>query len=156
MSAEHALWKGEAKKPELTATPQLEAAIRAVASVSKQKKGTVLFRRGDPASGIFLILNGEVTLRLEGQKSIYPARTLGRGAILGLPGTLSGGRYSLAAEVSEDAELAFVSRPDFVALLATDGHLCLEAMNLLGREIASIRSALVWHRSKKSGGSKAQ
>jgi len=136
---------------EFTASPQLEAAIKAAASVSEKKKGTVLFRRGEPAIGIFLILTGRVTLRLEGQKSLYSARDLGRGAIVGLPGTLSGGFYSLTAEVSEDAELAFVSRPDFVVLLAADSSLCLEAMNLLGKEIASIRSALVDHRSKKSG-----
>jgi hypothetical protein len=38
------------------------------------------------------------------------------------------------AEVSEDAKLEFVSREDFLALMIKDTKLCLEAMNLLGKE----------------------
>lgn len=92
---------------------------------------------------MFLIRKGKVNLHLDGKERFYPPRTLGRGAIIGLPATLSGGPYSLAAEVSEDAVLAFVPREDFLALMTKDTKLCLEAMNLLGKEIASIRSALV-------------
>jgi len=68
---------------------------------------------------------------------------------IGLPATLSGEAYSLAAEVSEDAELGFVSREDFLGLMVKDTKLCLEAMNLLGKEIASIRSALLSRKTKK-------
>jgi CRP-like cAMP-binding protein len=99
---------------------------------------------------VFLIRKGKVNLRLDGNTRLYLSRTLGHGAILGLPATLSGGTYSLAAEVSEDAELAFVSREEFVALLAKDSNLCLVTMHLLGQEIASIRSALVSRKAKKT------
>jgi CRP-like cAMP-binding protein len=109
-----------------------------------------LFRRGDPGTGVFLIRKGKVNLRLDGQTGLYPSRTLGHGAIVGLPATLSGGAYSLAAEVSEDAELGFVSREDFLALMVKDTKLCLKAMNLLGKEIAGIRSALVSRKTKKA------
>jgi len=136
---------------DLTAPPELQSAIKALASLSRKAKGSILFRRGDPGIGVFLILEGEVSLTLEGRASVYPQRKLGKGAIVGLPATLSNGAYSLGAEVSEDAELAFLSRQDFVEMLAKDPNLCLEAMNLLGHEIASIRSALVSHRENKSG-----
>jgi CRP-like cAMP-binding protein len=99
---------------------------------------------------VFLIRKGKVNLHLDGKTRLYPSRTLGQGAILGLPATLSGGAYSLAAEISEDAELAFVSREDFLALLAKDSNLCLEALHLLGKEITSIRSALVSRKTKKT------
>ena len=141
---------------ELTAPPELQSAIKASASVSQKKKGTILFRRGDPVIGVFLVLHGNVNLRLGEQGSAYPERKVGCGAIVGLPATLSGGVYSLGAEVSEDAELAFVSRQDFLEILAKDTNLCLEAMNVLGNEIASMRSALVCQRAKKSGSVRLQ
>jgi CRP-like cAMP-binding protein len=134
-----------------TAPPELQAAVKAHASVSDKKKGTILFHRGDPGLGIFLILRGEVSVTLDGKDSLYPQRKLGSGAIVGLPATLSGGAYSLGAEVSKDAQLAFVSRQDFLEILAKDTNLCVEAMHLLGNEITSIRAALVSQRGKKSG-----
>ena len=127
----------------------LLAEINRVASVLHKKKGTILFRRGDAGNGVFLIRNGKVNLHLDGKTRLYPSRILGRGAIIGLPATLSGKAYSIAAEVSEDAELGFVSREDFLALMVKDTKLCLEAMNLLGKEIAAIRSAFVSYKTTK-------
>lgn len=134
---------------DLIAPPELRSELNRIASVLYKKRGTTLFRRGDPGSGVFLIRTGKVNLRLDGKTRLYPPRTLGEGAILGLPATLSGGAYSLAAEVSEDAALGFVSREDFLALLARESNLCLATMRLLGKEIASIRSTLVSHKRKK-------
>jgi CRP-like cAMP-binding protein len=128
---------------------QLRSELQGLASVSYKQKGTILFHRGDPAVGVFLIRKGKVSLQLDGKTPLYPSRTLGRGAIIGLPATLSGEAYSLAAEVTEDAQLGFVSREDFLALMASDTSLCLEAMNLLGKEIANIRSAIVSRKTRK-------
>jgi CRP-like cAMP-binding protein len=132
----------------LLATPELQSQINRVASVLCKERGTILFRRGDPGRGVFLIREGKVSLHLDGKTQLYPADTLGHGAIIGLPATFSGEKYSLTAKVSEDAELAFVSREDFLALMAEDTKLCLEAMHMLGAEIASIRAALVSRRTK--------
>jgi CRP-like cAMP-binding protein len=134
----------------LLARRELRFELNRVAAASHKKKGTVLFRRGDPANGVFLIRKGKVNLHLDGKTRLYPPRILGRGAIIGLPATLCGETYSLTAEVSEDAVLAFVPRENFLALMAKDTKLCLEAMNLLGKEIASIRSALVSRKIKKA------
>ncbi len=134
----------------LLVPPLLQSELNRVASVSREKKGTILFRRGEAGKGVFLVLRGKVDLQLDGKVSVYPTRTLGRGSILGLPATLSGGAYSLGATLSEDAELGFVSREAFLELLATDSNLCFEAMHILGNEIAAIRSALVSTKAKKS------
>jgi CRP-like cAMP-binding protein len=132
----------------LLVPPLLQSELNRVASVSREKKGTILFRRGEAGKGVFLVLKGKVDLQLDGKVSVYQTRTLGRGSILGLPATLSGGTYSLGAKVSEDAELGFVSREAFLELLARDSNLCFEAMHILGNEIAAIRSALVSTKAK--------
>jgi CRP-like cAMP-binding protein len=129
---------------------QLQTELGHLASVLHKQKGAILFRRGDPGIGVFLIRKGKVSLQLDGDIALYPSRALGPGAIVGLPATISGEAYSLAAEVIEDAELGFVSRDDFLALMKKDTSLCLEAMDLLGKEIASIRSALASHGKKKA------
>jgi CRP/FNR family transcriptional regulator, cyclic AMP receptor protein len=127
----------------LVAPAELRSGLNRIASVVYKKKGATLFRRGEPGSGLFIIRKGTVNLYLEGESQCYPSRALGEGAILGLPATLSGEGYSLTAETIEDAELGFVSRNDFLALMAKNPNLCLMAMHLLSKEIASIRSMLV-------------
>jgi len=128
---------------------QLRTEVEHLASVLHKQKGAILFRRGDPGIGVFLICKGKVSLQLDSNIPLYPSRTLGPGAIVGLPATICGETYSLAAQVTEDAELGFVSRNDFLALMKKDTSLCLEAMDLLGKEIASIRSAVASHGKKR-------
>jgi len=50
-------------------------------------RSTVLFRRGEKASGMFVVLSGEVSLDL-GVDSAF-CRTYGPGALVGLPSTLN-------------------------------------------------------------------
>lgn len=126
----------------LLAPQQLRSQLERVASVVHIKRGSSLFRRGDPGLGVYIVRKGEVTMRLDTKTPLYPARVLGPGSILGLPATLSEGAYSLTAEILEDAEFDFVSRKDFLHLLAEDTNLCFQAMDLLSNEIAAIRSAL--------------
>lgn len=134
---------------DLLAPPELQLEIRRLSSILHRQKGNFLFRRGDPGIGVFLVRTGKISLQLEGGDKLLPSRILGPGSIVGLPATLAGATYSLTAEVSEDAELDFVPRADFLALMATDAHLCLQAMNLLSKEIANLRSATVTHRTRK-------
>jgi CRP-like cAMP-binding protein len=133
----------------LIAPLELQSELNRIGSVLYKKKGTFLFAQGDAGIGVFLIRRGKVTLQLDDNVPLYPSCTLGPGAIIGLPATLSSGTYSLAAEITEDAELDFVSRNDFLVMMKSDTNLCLEVMNLLGKEVASIRSALVSFKKKK-------
>lgn len=135
---------------DLVVSPHLRTELQHLASGVSKRKGSVLFRRGDPVAGVFLIRKGKVRLQLEADSRLYPARTLGPGSIVGLPATLSGAPYSVTAEVREDAELGFVSRQDFLALIASDTALCLQAMNLISQEIAGVRSAIGSRETRKA------
>lgn len=114
---------------------------RAASGVSKNE-GAVLFRSGDPVSGIFIVRKGAVRLSLGVANGLYPPRTLGPGEIAGLPATLTG-HYSLTAEVATPhAELGYVPSQRVSELLEMSPRLCFLAMRLISEEIARVRTAL--------------
>ncbi len=121
---------------------ELKERLLSVSTPVSKPKGTILFRRGDAVTGLFLILTGKVSLGLESESPIFPKRTLPAGCIVGLPGTVSGNPYSLTAEVAQDAELAFVPRDAVLDILHKDSVLCFQVMEMLSGEISQIRSAL--------------
>jgi CRP-like cAMP-binding protein len=114
--------------------------------ISSEAKGTVLFRRGDAARGLYFICRGRVSLSLDEASPAYPPRILGPGAVVGLPSSVAGSSYSLTAEVVENAELAFIPRSDLISCLSTNQHLCFEVMEILSGEISGTRTAI-----KKAG-----
>lgn len=105
-------------------------------------QGCILFRRGDSCDGIFLVISGKVRLSLDSENHAFPTRLLGSGSVLGLPAAVAGTPYSLSAEVTEDALLAFVPQQSLRECLAQNSQLCLEVMDILSREISATRSAI--------------
>ena len=95
---------------------------------------TVLFQRGDKASGMFVVLSGKVSLDLGVDSAI--GRTCGPGALVGLPSTLTRHNYSMTATVTEDAELGFWSPDALDSLLHNRPDLCQPLLALLGERIA--------------------
>ena len=125
----------------LIPSPELKAELEQRATIVFKPKGAILFRRGEDVSGVFLIRSGRVSLALDCEIPLYPARILGPGAIAGLPATVSGNPYSLTAKVVDDAELAFVPRDAVLVCLQNNPPLCFQVMDLLSGEISDIRSA---------------
>jgi len=119
-----------------------EELLRLATGCSVELKGTVLFRCGDPARGLYLICSGRIAVSLEPESFLYPPRIVGPGSVLGLPATVAGSPYSLSAEVIEKAELAFVPRAAMLNCLSTNQSLCFEVMELLSGEISSTRAVL--------------
>jgi CRP-like cAMP-binding protein len=123
-------------------TIELNAELDRIASTVSMPGGTLLFRCGDPVSGVFVIHRGTVTLFVDApSKSPWLAKTLGPGEIAGLPAALTG-MYSLSARVSEDAELGFIPASQVASLLERSPHLCLIAARAMSDEIARMRSGL--------------
>ncbi len=125
----------------LVPSVELKERLLSLATPVSKAKGTILFRRGDEVTGLFLILRGKVSLGLGNDSPLFPTRTLSAGCIAGLPGTVSGNPYSLTAEVAQDADLAFVPREAVLGLLHKDSVLCFQIMEMLSGEISQIRSA---------------
>ena len=116
----------------------LKASVRV-----KRGNNTVLFRRGEPAFGIFLIKSGTVALQLEAEDGrILWDRLATKGSIIGLPGTLAGNRYSLTAVTKEESEFGFMHRDALITLIKDDSAVGLELMRALGEEVLQIRGRL--------------
>ena len=81
--------------------------------------GEILWRDGDEAAGMLLIVDGQVSvsLRLPGDRGVEVA-AMGRGEALGEVPLLDGGQHSATARVTEPASLLSLSRADFAALVS--------------------------------------
>lgn len=113
--------------------------LQAIATPVLKDKGTVLFRMGQACGGVFLIRSGQVQLSLDTASSLYPARTVGSGFIIGLPATFSGGPYSLTAETKTRCRLDFIPRQKLLSLLRESSDAGCQVLRLLSEEIFYIR-----------------
>jgi CRP/FNR family cyclic AMP-dependent transcriptional regulator len=121
----------------------VQSQLLAAARPATEPKGAVLFRRDEPSFGIFLVLKGSVSLRLESTEGrAILDRKVTPDSIIGLPATLSGGRYSLTAVTLEKSELALIERPVLLELIKGNPSLGLELLRALGEEVAQMRSIL--------------
>lgn len=120
---------------------ELTRELDRIASKLVVRKGTPLFRSGDPVAGAYVVRSGAIRMSLPTPSPLYPPRNLGPGEIAGLPATLTG-TYSLSADVVEDAELGFVPAPRVANLLEVSPRLCFLAMRLISEEIARTRNTL--------------
>lgn len=95
--------------------------------------GATLFRRGDKAYGMFVVITGRVRLDC-GVDSRF-VRAYGAGALIGLPATLIHGNHSMTATVIEDAELGFWPTKELDLLLQKRPDFCRALLAILGEEM---------------------
>jgi len=86
---------------------------------SSYPSNAVLFTETQPASGIYVVLDGEVKLSInssDGRRlSFHIAKA---GEVLGLSPTLSGGEYEMTADTLYPAKVAHISRQVFLQFLS--------------------------------------
>jgi CRP/FNR family transcriptional regulator, cyclic AMP receptor protein len=122
--------------PRYTAPADLHAALEQRCKRVRKPRSTVLFRRGERAFGMFLILRGAVSLDFGVDCSVGLANTYGPGALVGLPATLTGRGYSMTATVTDDAELGFLTAHAVESLLREQPELCQQLLTILSAKIA--------------------
>jgi CRP-like cAMP-binding protein len=110
-------------------------ALEAVASTRHELRTGVLFRRGEPASGVYVIRRGRVILTLNERIR----RTMEQGSILGLTAVFSGQPYSLTATADEDCELAFITREKVIEFVRFNPSVALYLLEILASEVAALR-----------------
>jgi CRP/FNR family cyclic AMP-dependent transcriptional regulator len=99
-----------------------EPGLRELARVMRRRDapaGEILWREGEEAADMLLIVDGQVSvsLRIPGDRAVEVA-TLGPGDALGEVPLLDGGQHSATARVTEAATLLSLSRADFAALVS--------------------------------------
>ena len=120
---------------------QLAEALDAVANPQSCVAGDILFRQGEPGTGVRVLRQGKVCLYAcspNGHTRLF-YRNVGAGYVLGLPALFSGQPYSLTAEALEDCVFGFVDRGRAFELIRERLDLCLEAAKLLAHEVRQLR-----------------
>jgi CRP-like cAMP-binding protein len=112
----------------------LQSVLQGCCEKIRKPKSTVLFRRGEEATGMFVILQGRVSLDF-GVDAVF-ARSYGPGALVGLPATVTKRPYSMTATVTEDAELGCWSSEALDSLLRERPDLCRQLLSILGERVA--------------------
>lgn len=123
-----------------------EAAQRQLLAVAREvnePKGAILFRRDDPAIGIFLLRSGKVSLQLEVEEgNTIWKRTATPCSIIGLPATLAGGLHSLTAVALQESQLGFIDSSSVIDLIRRDPAIGLELVRAVADEVVQIRTVL--------------
>jgi CRP-like cAMP-binding protein len=121
------------------APQELRDALQPYGSALNHPAHKVLFERGQKAYGLFLLKTGAARLSVPGALD----RRVGPGALLGVPGTLSKGIYSLRAELLEESQVLFVPAERVTALMKEHPEIGFELVKLLSREIQALRERIV-------------
>jgi len=111
-------------------------AFNRIKTVSAFSRGSILFREGTPARGIFLLCEGKARLSVcsESGKRLT-LQIVGPGEVVGLSAALSGTPYEVTAEILEDAQVAIVRRKDLLEFLHDYREACLQVVHLLSEDL---------------------
>lgn len=118
-------------------------AVLARAVVRRVRRGEVIRRRGDPGSGMAIIVSGRVRISLVSEDGREVTLTvLGPGEVLGEMTLLDGGDCSADATAQEDCVLLALERTQFLRLLRSNSELCLHLMEVLCQRLRRSNAAL--------------
>jgi len=126
----------------LRADAELKARLQAVASPVHKAKGSYLFREHQAVAGVYLVRSGQIKLTLKSEHKRICLMLAGPDYVLGLPATLANRAYSLTAQVTEDADFAFVPHRKALALLRDDPQLCFRVVRMLSDEVRHLRNVI--------------
>lgn len=118
-------------------------AVLARATVRRIAAGEDLLHRGDPASGLFVVLEGRLRVSVvsaEGGEVMLGM--LGPGEVIGEMSLLDGQPRSADVAAIEPSALLFVERAHVMELLRRDAALCLRLMAVLCRRLRDANEAV--------------
>jgi len=105
--------------------------------------GTILFRQGKAAKGVFLLLDGRVAFSA-GDDPVRITRIAEKGSLLGLPATVRNKPYSLTAEAVTHVRVCRVPATRFRKMLGENPQLGLFVIRMLAEEISVLRKLTVY------------
>lgn len=119
-------------------SPRAAQNLGEIRRTSSYPAGAILFMEGEQARGVYIVCQGRVkllTTNSDGKTLIF--KIAKPGEILGLNATLSGTPHEITAETLQPAQLAYVSREDFLKFIKENGDACLQVAQHLGRDCHS-------------------
>lgn len=99
--------------------------------------GDVIFAEGEPAKGLFVVLEGSVSITRTGPRGEHTLVTLGPGASFGELALIDDLPRSATARILEPARLLILYRTNFEALVEGDRAIAMAVMRNLLRTLAA-------------------
>jgi CRP/FNR family transcriptional regulator len=122
-------------------------ALDSLKTVSPCRQGSILFREGEAARGIFVLCEGRASVSVCSESGRRLAlRVAGPGEVLGLSACLSSGSYEVTAETLDDAPVASIRREDLLRFLCHHHEACLQVAHLLSQDLH-----IAYHRLRSIG-----
>jgi CRP-like cAMP-binding protein len=128
--------------PSLSSGDLVASCLKRLGSIRHEPAHAVLFERGDPAQGVYLVISGKVELSLGTTVSRLLNRILGPGEIAGLPAAVSGEPYSLTATTRVACDLLYVPRETILKALLDDPPFGVALLEMLAHEVHGLRE--IW------------
>jgi len=125
------------------ADPELVAALQEHSTPVPCDTDRLLFKQDTPADGVYILQQGAVNLTMNSHdgRRIFSIDAM-PGSVLGLPAVVSDRPFSLGAVARAGAQVSFVSRADFFALMHAQPALSLKMLQVLAAEVQTARKAL--------------
>ena len=121
------------------AHPELQTALLPLATEETVPGERDIFKKGAAAKGIYLLIEGDARLLLANEKGVeLGSRPVGAGCILGLPATLCSSSYFFTARAASDCRVGFIETARLNEFLRERTDLCMEVVQIMSRELASI------------------
>jgi CRP-like cAMP-binding protein len=134
--------KEKSPKP-FEVSQQVSKQIVEIGKTETVSAGTILFRQGQHAKGVFLVLHGRVALS-SGDDPVRITRIAEKGSLLGMPASIRDIPYSLTAEAVTNVQYCHLSVAKFRKMLSTNTALGLSVVNILAEEISVLRKLAVY------------
>jgi CRP/FNR family transcriptional regulator, cyclic AMP receptor protein len=109
--------------------------LEEISRTNSYPAGALLFMEDEPSQGVYIICQGSVkllTTNSDGRTLIF--KIAKRGEILGLNTALSGASHEVTPETLQPAQLAYVSREDFLKFIRENPDACLKVAQHLGHD----------------------
>jgi CRP/FNR family transcriptional regulator, cyclic AMP receptor protein len=97
----------------------------------RYRAGETLFREGDSADSMYVVLDGEVELRVNGKAF----ETLGPGGVLGEMALVDRAPRAASAVALTDCRLARVAEKRFLFMVRETPHFALQIMQLMAERL---------------------
>ena len=125
------------------ADPELLQALEKHSTPLICDEDRVLFNQGDDSVGLYILSRGEATVSMDsgGNAAVFCCKATA-GSLLGLPGLIANQPYSLTAIAHPGAQVGFISRDDFNALMQAESPLMVKILKVLAAEVRSARQAI--------------
>jgi len=106
-------------------------------------KGQIIFHKGDESGGLYIISSGKVKVYIpstQGEEVILAI--LAKGEIIGELSLLDGTKRSATISVTEDSEVMYLSRNDFLNFLRSDFDTVLNLFSMITKRLRNTNDQL--------------